>query len=188
MTNTDAHHEKEDEDEDEGSPYERCGFVVHFLSLLFGGIYVVSFIVAVGDGSISDGNNNSNSNSNSKLSNTLRSLLLPEWVHVVVPPTLLALFVATPIVYGALNSLSSPRMDSIDTVQDEFTRRRRMSASSGTQQGISDIGGDIAGEFIGHGQGDSSSVAAIYDLDVAVINDLIYNENKFFKVARSRDL
>ena len=51
---------------------------------------------------------------------------LPSTVWSIrIPSACLCLFVAAPLLYGALNGLAAPRLDSLDSLQDKYTRRRQ---------------------------------------------------------------
>jgi hypothetical protein len=74
---------------------------------------------------------------------------------IVIPVSVVGVFCAAPIIYSIVNLLSVPRVESIDTVRDDYTRPPPF---------------DLPASFSGI---DKSSVPEIYDLDVADVNDRI---------------
>jgi phosphatidylinositol glycan class P protein len=47
---------------------------------------------------------------------------------ITVPMTLIGLFVATPVAYAFVNTLSVPSVDSMDTIVDKYTRIQKPQA------------------------------------------------------------
>lgn len=73
----------------------------------------------------------------------------PQWTQFV-PTALVALFVSAPILYAALNGLSAASPESMDCLRDDYTREPTAKPE------------------------EASAVPAIYDLNVADVNDMIF--------------
>jgi hypothetical protein len=87
------------------SSSEKCGFVCHMLCLPLTFLYFVWIWVP------------------DDVLHAADITYYPEksW-SITIPVYISCLFVAAPIIYSIINRLSVPRVDSIDTVRDDFTR------------------------------------------------------------------
>jgi hypothetical protein len=87
------------------SSSEKCGFVCHMLCLPLTFLYFVWIWVP---------------------DNVLHAADITYYPDkswsVTIPVYVFCLFVSAPIIYSVINQLSVPRVDSIDTVHDDFTR------------------------------------------------------------------
>jgi PIG-P len=130
---------------EEDSPMEKCGFAVHVLVVPLGVLYL-TWILA----------------SEETLEAWDITYYPPKSWSILIPTALLCLFVAAPILYFALNSMAACSIESIDSLTDDYTRRRQEPTTTAADA--------------------SSSVPDIYDIDVATINDLVsarFKERQF---------
>jgi hypothetical protein len=87
------------------SSSEKCGFVCHVLCLPLTFLYFVWIWVP-----------------NDALHAADITYYPDKSWSVTIPVHMFGLFVAAPIIYSIINRLVVPRVDSIDTVRDDFTR------------------------------------------------------------------
>jgi hypothetical protein len=96
----------DDDDDNDDSSSEKCGFVCHVLCLI-----PLTFLYSVWIWVPDD------------VLHAADITYYPDksW-SVTIPVCAFGLFVAAPIMYSIINRLAVPRVDSIDTVHDDFTR------------------------------------------------------------------
>lgn len=85
----------------------------------------------------------------------------PRWTRVG-PAIIACLFVAALVMYFVVNAfLSTNKLDALETIQDEFTSRAAPHASRSTAATPQD-----------------DSISHIYDLDVAEVNDIVWEKTQ----------
>jgi PIG-P len=68
------------------------------------------------------------------LNDTVGYIQLPHPDYVThIPVSLLLIFLAVPLLYSAINSMTVPALESLDTIQDKYTRRPTTKLTSTTQ-------------------------------------------------------
>ncbi|GAX21238.1 hypothetical protein FisN_23Lh186 [Fistulifera solaris] len=110
-----------------------CGFVLHVSVLLVGGLYVLW------------------------ISHLLEDTVFyfdPTTFHQQGVASLVVIFFATIVVYFVLNAFSVPRIDSNDTITDDFAHPCRPELVISQQY--------------------SKTLPSICDIDVAIINDMVW--------------
>lgn len=136
-------HSKSGRPLEDDSAFEVCGFACHVLLVLLSSLY----LIWVFSPSITC--------DSAELQEGCAWSFIPDPVWTIVVPTaLLSVFVAAPLIYGALNGLSAAPVDSIESLRDDYSVLPRKEMKRGLR--------------------DESSVPAICDLDVADINDLAF--------------
>lgn len=130
---------------------EKCGFVFHVILFPLGIFYLtwISYGVLV------------SSATHNKEEHDASFLGRLESLSVVIPTILVLLFIAAPLVYFLLNTLSVPSVthpEGIDWDALHKKRRTRMHRTEHKSQGKNQVCG----------------VPEVETLDVAIINDLVY--------------
>jgi hypothetical protein len=134
-----------------------CGFVLHVLVICFSCLYCVWL-----------------TSPSWVQSDQVSFLPDPAW-SLYVPAALVCLFVMAPILYGVLNALSAARVDSTDSLYDNFTRQPPPTTLESIQE--SRYGNLLCGTVLILTL-TFPSVPPICDLDVATINDLAFAKLK----------
>mmetsp|Transcript_18726 Transcript_18726/g.21476 ORF Transcript_18726/g.21476 Transcript_18726/m.21476 type:complete len:127 (-) Transcript_18726:14-394(-) len=115
------------------SPLESCGFILHILTLPLILIYSLSIIIP--------------------------EHTLFEWgvtynptnfLSIYVPTSILCIFISILFINGAMNGLSVPKLESTDTMWDNYSGSARLTSHANSSDALPDIG----------------------DIDVGAINDL----------------
>ncbi|GKY97448.1 hypothetical protein MPSEU_000703300 [Mayamaea pseudoterrestris] len=133
---------------------ETCGFVVHVVAVLMAIAFVLQNLLQLGDSSLVV------SDHDIFLQDVWN--LLPDWsLRLIVARILVGALVAIPFVYFGINAQSVPKLESLDSLCDEFTRKNTAATGTGTI-----IGNDTSRR--------EWCVPVVADIDVAHINDIVW--------------
>ena len=143
-------------DDDADSGAEKCGFVCHVLIVLLGVMYT-AFVLKVNYFSSSDDND-------------VAPPRRHYWIRVVPTAIVCVFFAALLLSYVGIAFSSSSRLDALETIEDEYTTTKE--SLRVVQQEDDDTKSSGGGS-----EDDDEGISTICDLDVAVINDLVWEKH-----------